>query len=349
MILAGDVGGTKCNLAFYSFTNGIPEVCFEKSYPSEDFSGLEAVSAAFLSDSRDLFSSTGPSIEAACFGIAGPVVNQKVSTTNLPWEISASSLSEALEIGRVFLLNDLEATGYGVLSLGDEQFLTLNPGKTDPGGQAALIAAGTGLGEGFFVSFSGRTLPFPSEGGHSSFSPCSSLEVSLLEYLEKKYGHVSSERVLSGPGLLNIYNFLRDTKRAEEPPVFADDLAKAVDPSAYISSRAMENSPEIAVKALDIFTAVYGSAAANLALKVKATAGVYVGGGIAPKIIPFMKKGLFMESFLAKGRMRGLLEDMPVKVVLEPKAALLGAACYGTRACKENRVAGNLESDQSTE
>lgn len=335
MILAGDVGGTKCNLAFYSFNEGIPEVCLEKSYPSGDYPGLEAVCAAFLEDSSRLLENSEPRVKAACFGIAGPVVDQHVSTTNLPWDISAPSLSRTLEIKRVSLINDLEATGYGVLNLDEANFLTLNQGKPDPGGQAALIAAGTGLGEGFFAPCKGELVPFPSEGGHSSFSPCSRLEIALLEYLMDKYGHVSSERVLSGPGLLNIYSFLRDTKSAREPHSLAEDLEEADDPSALISSRALKGSPEIAVQALETFTAIYGSAAANLALKVKATGGVFVGGGIAPKIVPFMEKGTFMESFLSKGRMRRLLEEMPVRIVLDPKAALLGAACYGARTCEK--------------
>ncbi len=334
MILAGDVGGTKCNLAVYSFSGKAPEPCFEKSYPSEDFSGLAAVGTAFLEEFSDVFPPENNKIEAACFGIAGPVVNQEVDTTNLPWTISADEIQKSLGISRVLLINDLEATGHGVLNLDESEFLTLNQGNPDPSGQAALIAAGTGLGEGFFARWEGKLHPLPSEGGHSSFSPCSLLEIELLEYLLDRYDHVSTERVLSGPGLHSIYCFLRDSGRGKEPSVLAGELARAEDPSALISARALEGSHPIAVMALETFVTIYGSAAANLALKIKSTSGVYVGGGIAPKILPFMENGLFMKAFLAKGRMRKLLESMPVRVALNPKAALLGSACCGAGMLK---------------
>lgn len=331
MILAGDVGGTKCNLAIYSFSGEKPESRFENSYPSEDFTGLEGVISSFLAESAEVFPHRNRDIRAACIGIAGPIVNQKVDTTNLPWVIKADGLRDVLGINKVLLINDLEATGYGVLNLDESQFLNLNPGNPDSSGNAALIAAGTGLGEAIFARRDGQLYPLPSEGGHSSFSPCSRLEIDLLEYLLDRYDHVSTERILSGPGLHNIYQFLRDTGIELEPDELADSLEGAEDPSAQISSKALKGGPPIAVRALEIFTLIYGSEAANLALKAMSTAGVFVGGGIAPKILPFLKKDLFMRAFLAKGRMRKLLKSMPVKVALDPKAALLGAACCGYR------------------
>lgn len=331
MILAGDVGGTKCNLAVYSFSGNKPESCFENSYPSEDFPGLEGVISSFVEEFEKVFPHKSRAIRAACIGIAGPVVSQKVDTTNLPWVISAEGLREVLGIRHVLLINDLEATGYGVLNLDDSEFLTLNQGQPDNSGQAALIAAGTGLGETIFVRRDGQLYPLPSEGGHSSFSPCSRLEMDLLEYLLDRYDHVSTERVLSGPGLYNIYRFLRDTGIEKEPSGLGESLAGAGDPSAFISGKALEGEFPIAVRALELFVSVYGSEAANLALKANSTSGVYIGGGIAPKILPFLVKELFIKAFLAKGRMRGFLESMPVRVALNPKAALLGAACCGER------------------
>ena len=325
MILAGDVGGTKCNLAVYSFSDQTPEAGFAKSYPSADFAGLEAVAAAFLGE----LGAARPKIRAACFGIAGPVVDERVDTTNLPWSIAAADLRRVLQTENVFLINDLEATGYGVLNLPPAKFVILNQGRSDPGGQAALIAAGTGLGESVFGRCNGRLYPLASEGGHSSFAPCGRLEIELLAYLLEQYGHVSTERVLSGPGLYNIYRFLRDTGREEEPAGLAGKLAGAEDPSALVSALALEGGPPITIQALETFVRIYGSEAANLALKAKASAGVFIGGGIAPKILPFLKREIFMQAFLAKGRMERLLRSIPVKVALDPKAALLGAACYG--------------------
>ena len=337
MILAGDVGGTKCNLALYSFSSKNPEPCFENSYPSEDFSGLEGIISSFLEDFAEVFPHENRAIKAACIGIAGPVVNQRVNTTNLPWIITADGVREALAINEVLLINDLEATGYGVLNLDESKFVSLNQGVRDDSGQAALIAAGTGLGEAIFARRDNQLYPLASEGGHSSFSPCNRLEIDLLEYLLDRYDHVSTERVLSGPGLYNIYQFLRDTGIETEPADLADSLEHAEDPSAHISAKALEGAPPIAVRTLEIFTSIYGSEAANLALKATSTAGVYVGGGIAPKILPFLRKDLFMRAFLAKGRMRRLLESMPVRVALDPKAALLGAACCGNRLINQDQ------------
>ena len=331
MILAGDIGGTKCNLALFSFSGESPEICFEKSYACAGFSGLEEIIVAFLEAFSKISRDNCGDINAACFGIAGPIVNQKVDTTNLPWVITAEGLCEVLGIRKVLLINDLVATGYGVLNLREAQFVTLNPGSPDPAGQAALIAAGTGLGEAIFARFDQELIPLPSEGGHSSFSPCSGIEIELLEYMLDRFDHVSFERILSGPGLHNIYSFLRDTGTEKEPSEIADSLASATDPSAFISGKALEGKLPIAVRAMEIFVSVYGSEAANLALKAKSTGGVYVGGGIAPKILPFLEKDIFMKAFLAKGRMRALLESMPVRVALEPKAALLGAACCGEK------------------
>lgn len=318
MILAGDIGGTKSNLAL--FAEGDPRTPLaERTFRSHDYAGLEDVVREFLSHR------SGDQLTSACFGIAGPIVGDHCETPNLPWIITAQGLRDALGIESVKLINDLEATGYGVLLLRDEELHRLNDGSPPPTGNAALIAAGTGLGEATLHWEGNRFGPVASEGGHADFAPRNDIEIELLRYLLNRFSHVSYERVLSGPGLFNIYSFLRDSGYREEPPWLAEKLRQG-DPSAAISEAALAHQNELCVKALDMFVSLYGAEAGNLALKVMAVCGVYVGGGIAPKIIAKLRDGTFLSAFTDKGRLSPLLEAIPVRVILNPKTALYGAA-----------------------
>ena len=318
MILAGDIGGTKTRLALYRLAGRRLELRSERSYPSREHENLDGIVAAF----RAAFPGE---IREACFGIAGPVRDGRSQTTNLPWTIDARVLGRSLGLPQVHLINDLEANAYGIVALAPGDLVELRAGI--PGvGNAALIAAGTGLGEAGLFWDGAAHRPFGTEGGHASFAPADRLQDELLVYLRRTHEHVSWERVLSGPGLYNVYLFLRDTGRGEESPRMAERLARE-DPAAVISELAIEGSAPLAAQALDLFVALYGAEAGNLALKMMATGGLYVGGGIAPKILTAMKSGTFVRAFLAKGRMKPLLESMPVKVILNDRTPLLGAAC----------------------
>jgi glucokinase len=328
MILAGDIGGTKCTLGLFSESDGELTTVFERTYPSAEFKSLEAVAKRFFKEPD--VSSLLPDIRGVCFGIAGPVVRGHVQTPNLPWSATDKELERELDL-KVMLINDLVALGYGVTTLRSRQTLTLNEGRGVEDGHMALIAAGTGLGEAVLVRQESGVLPISSEGGHADFAPRDQLEIELLQYLMRRWHHVSYERVLSGPGLLNIYEFLRDSRYGTETSSLRARIEEAPDPSPLISQAAMNNECEICVKALDIFVSLYGAEAGNLALSVKATGGVFVGGGIAPKILAKLRDGRFMEAFYRKGRMESLLRSIPVQVILEPKTAFHGAARYGNQ------------------
>jgi glucokinase len=274
------------------------------------------------------FSSHQVTIEAACFGIAGPVVDGGVKTTNLPWVVDTEELRRTLKLDAVNLLNDLEAAAYGLFTLEDDEFLVLNEGKMRQVGNKALIAAGTGLGQAILYDDGDHFRPLASEGGHGDFAPRDELEIELFRYLMTRFGHVSYERILSGPGLFNIYRFLKESRRMEEPAWLAERFAAGDDPSAIVSKAALAKEAEICVKALDMFVSIYGAEAGNLALRAKSVRGLYVGGGIAPKILDKLKDGTFMRAFLDKGRYTDLLAAMPVRVVLNDKTALRGAAYY---------------------
>jgi glucokinase len=268
----------------------------------------------------------GLKIDAAGFGVAGPVREGMVVATNLPWKVSASSLAQLLGIHRVALANDLEANAYGIAWLTPQDFDTLNPGAAGAQGPQAVIAAGTGLGEAGMYWDGKMHRPFSSEGGHADLAPSNELEDALVVYLRKRFGgHVSSERVLSGPGLKNVYDFLRDTGRGTEEPWLAEAMKKD-DPSAVVSRAALDGSSPLCSQAMDLFVSLYGAAAGNLALTFLATGGVFLGGGIAPKILPRLRGPIFLEAFLSKGRLRPLLEKIPVRVILNDRTALLGAA-----------------------
>jgi len=322
VILAGDVGGTNTRLAFVEATGDRLTLIVEEVFPSRDHANLEAVLRTFMSSHR-------LPVEQACFGVAGPVRHGRCDATNLPWVVEARQLARELGLGAVGLINDLEANAYGIAALEPKDFVVLNAGAPDAEGNAAIIAAGTGLGEAGLYWNGRHHRPFATEGGHATFAPRTPLEMDLLRHLLTEFEHVSYERVVSGPGLLNMYRFLRDTGRAEEPAWLADTPSQR-DPSAAIAHAALEGTSALCVQALDLFMSLYGAEAGNLALKVMATGGVFVGGGIAPKIIQKLKDSTFMAAFTAKGRMRPLLEAMPVRVILNEKTALLGAARCAT-------------------
>jgi glucokinase len=323
MILAGDIGATNSRLAFFSERGGRLEPVVEATYPSGDYANLEAIIKNFVSTHDQ-------PIDVACFGVAGPVRHGRSDTTNLPWDVDAQELAAALRLRTVGLLNDLEAHAYGVAMLSPEDVVALNPGAPDASGNAAVIAAGTGLGEACLYWDGKQHHPFAGEGGHTSFAPSDSLEIELLKFLRREFGHVSWERVVSGPGLHNIYRFLRDTGRGEEPDWLRREMERH-DPSVVISQAALAGTSALCQQALDLFVTLYGAEAGNLALKLMATGGVYVGGGIAPKILQKLSNSTFMTAFAAKGRLEPLLWQIPVQIILNDKVALLGAARVAAR------------------
>ncbi len=318
MILAGDIGGTKTHLALFTAEGRRLRIDAQATHASREHASLAEICAKFLSG-RQL------EIRDACFGVAGPVRQGKAQTTNLAWVVDAKELSKTLGIERVTLINDMEANAYGIAALEPQDFVTLQSGEADPKGQAAVLSAGTGLGEAGLVWDGKHHRPVASEGGHSSFAPRTDQQIELLKFLRRDFEHVSYERVLSGPGLFNIYRFLKESGKHEEPRWLADEI-KAGDPAAAITRAALDKKSSLAGVALDLFIEIYGDEAGNLALKVMATAGVFVGGGIAPKIAGRMGEGRFLKAFLAKGRMQRVLETMPVRVILNDRTALLGAA-----------------------
>ncbi len=320
MIVAGDIGGTHTRLGEFSGGPASPKLNRSAEFNSRDFPSMEAIVAAFLQQDQKP--------ESYCFGVSGPIVDGVGKPTNLDWHLDSAAMAKTLQ-APVVLINDLEANAYGVATLGPEDLTTLQEGVEEKHGNAAVISAGTGLGEaGLFWDGANRR-PFASEGGHCTFSPHSEEEVALFNYMLKRFpDHVSWERVLSGPGLYNVYQFYRDTGRAEEPKWLADQIA-AGDASAVIADCAEHRKSDLCEKALDLFCSLYGSEAANLALKMLSVAGLYVGGGIAPRMIGKLKESRFLEAFHAKGRMRPVLERIPIHVITNDKTALQGAARRG--------------------
>jgi glucokinase len=320
MILAGDVGGTKVDLALYDSHDGKFTINREQIFPAKEYAGLEVIVKEFLG---------GQKLLAACFGVPGPVRDGRLRLTNLPWTLDSRELAAGLGIDHVFLINDLEANGYGIAKLADTQLLTLNEGDANQTGNRALLAAGTGLGE-CFLAWNGHShIPYPSEGGHADYAPRNEDEIDLLRFLKQKYnGRISFERVVSGMGMTNIYEFLREVRGVDEPAWLAKRMAEAPDPNSVITEMALAAKSEICEKAMDMFVSAYGAEGGNLALKILSVDGFYIGGGIAPRIIEKLKDGTFMKAFTDKGRLSQLLINMPVRVILEPRAALLGAAAY---------------------
>jgi len=328
LILAGDIGGTKTQVALFAVRSGRLRAVAQQTFASKAYPGLEPVLKEFLAGRK-------VSIARACFGIAGPLVDGQVKTPNLPWVVRAARIAKTLRLKSVTLLNDLEATAYGTFVLQPKDLFTLNRGKIRRPGNKVLIAAGTGLGQSTLYDDGRSYHPSASEGGHGDFAPRSETEIELLRYLAAEFGHVSYERVVSGPGIGNIYRFLSQSGRFEEPGWLKEKLAAAGDPSAAITTLGLARDSEICAHALELFVSVYGAEAGNLALRGKAFGGVYIGGGIAPKILAKLKDGTFMGAFLDKGRYRDFVAGMRVQVILKEETALHGAAYYAAFRCDE--------------
>jgi glucokinase len=319
--LAGDVGGTKSALAIIDSELGPRNFLEKATYPSADYPSLDALVAEFLKGKKW-------QLARASIDVAGPVVDGRCQTTNLPWVIEEKSLSKELGIP-VRLVNDLDAIAHAIPLLEAGDLETLNPGAPVKHGALAVIAPGTGLGEAF-LEWNGNTYrPYPSEGGHTDFAPSGTLQLKLLNYLMDRFGHVSYERVCSGIGVPNLYAFIKDSGICPEPDWLREQIAAAPDPAPVIGQAALDDKADIAVATLDLFVSILGSEAGNLALKVLATGGIYLGGGIPPRIIPFLKKAEFFHSLQNKGRFSTLLANIPIHIILNPEAALIGAARHG--------------------
>ena len=321
-ILAGDIGGTKTHLAVVEVSGRQVQIVREVSYASRDYAMFEELLDDFLSGTKNL---STPGFNHAAFGIAGPVQGRLVQTTNLPWRIDADALQQRFGFTRCTLLNDLEATAYGLPALGENDLVTLQSGAPNASGNSAMIAAGTGLGEAGLYWDGQHHRPFATEGGHASFSPGDELDMALLRHLQRQHQHVSWERIVSGTGLPSVHEFLCLHHRVAAPQWLADEMRNS-DAAAAIANAALSDRDGICVETLNWFVRLYGAEAGNLALKVMSRGGVYLGGGIAPKILPLLQNGAFLDAFLNKGRMRPLLEAMTVKVILNDRAALFGPA-----------------------
>ena len=318
--LAGDIGGTSTRLAIFTVRDGAVRRVAEEIVHSRDFSGLDQIAQSFLSRQ-------GLTVERAAFGIAGPVIAGVVRTPNLPWVIVADDLAKSLQIEHVDLINDLEANAWGIGALQANDIAELQAGDAAARGNRAVISAGTGLGEAGLYFDGAQHRPFACEGGHADYAPRNALEIQLLEFLRRRWDRISYERVLSGPGLRNIYEFFRDELGRQESQQIAA-ACRSEDPPTVISRAAMAGECPLCVESLNLFVAIYGAAAGNVALTMMATGGMYIGGGIAPKILSKLKEPAFIEAFLDKGRMRPLLAAMPLRVILNVETALLGAGRY---------------------
>jgi len=327
IVLAGDVGGTKTSVGLFVRGKKRPEPLVIESYASREAPRLENIVDRFLKGNP-------APISSACFGIAGPVINGRCKTTNLPWIVSETVMKERFHWRHVGLLNDLAAAAIAIPFLRRSELVTLNKGVKQKEGNLALLSPGTGLGQAMLVYRDGEYVPLSSEGGHVSFSPTTEGEVKLWRYLRKRFDHVSVERVLSGPGLVNIYSWLKDSGRFEEPP-WLKELMNQGDPAKAISENALRKEQTLCVESLRLYVSMLGNVAGNLALTSLAAGGVYLGGGIPPKILPALKEGSFLKAFMAKGRFADFLARIPVRVILNDKAALLGAAHAAFAAAKD--------------
>ena len=334
--LAGDIGGTKTILRLVTAEPKALVTCYEQEYVSNQFPDLVPMVQTFLQAAQDENSLPGAPTQA-CFAIAGPVVDNTSHLTNLTWNLDGDRLAQALDLKAVELINDFEAIGYGVLGLESDDIHVLQVGIADATAPVAIIGAGTGLGQGFAIPAGERFQVFPSEGGHADFAPRSELDFQLLRYLLDKHQitRVSVERVVSGQGIIAIYQFLRDRGMASESSELAEIVttwereagrAKSVDPAAAISQAALKGADSLAVQTMNLFVGAYGAEAGNLALKLLPYGGFYVAGGIAAKNLPLLTQDTFLDAFSHKGRLSKLLEDIPVRIVLNPRVGLIGAA-----------------------
>jgi len=333
MILAGDVGGTKVHLALYNFVGGRLGLVRENKFPSSEHASLDEVVKAFLAQAEG----SKEEIIAACFGCPGPVRDGRLKLTNLPWTLDERELEKSIGIEHIFLINDLEANGYGIPELAPDKVFTLLKGDPVAEGHRGLVSAGTGLGEALLIwdEKTRRHRPIPSEGGHCDFAARNDREIALLQYLRRTLnGRVSFERVVSGIGIKNVYAFLRDDEKMEEPTWLRERMEKE-DPNAVIGQCGEDGSSEICLETLRMFVSAFGAEAGNVGLKVLAAGGVYLGGGIAPKILKTLQSGEFAQAFLDKGRLSPLLEAMPVRIILDDSCALLGAAAFAEKRAAE--------------
>lgn len=321
MILAGEIGATRTRLAAFETEGNKLQCVIEKIYMSQEYEGLPQIIADFIL-------TEGIPVHSACFGVAGPVREGRSKISNLPWMIDSRELAKQLKLNQVGLLNDLEAYAYGIDALESKDFVTLSEGAVEAEGNRAVISARTGLGLAGLYWDGYRHHPFACEGGHADFCPRNDLEIELLKYLLKKYGRVSCERILSGPGIKNIYDFLRDTGKAEEPEWLGKQISEAHDPPALISQLAQHREATICEQTMSIFVSVYGAETGNCALHFLSTGGIFIGGSIAARNLAQMQHPIFMQSFLDKGRMEPLLNDIPVKIVLNDDSGIIGAARY---------------------
>jgi len=322
-VLSGDIGGTKTRLAIIKVDGVKLDIEREQVYPSREYGRFEELLDDFLRDS-DI-------PEQAAFGIAGPVLGKMAQTTNLPWHIDADGLGKKFKLRYCELLNDLEATAYGLPALGTEDVMILHSGEANAIGNQAVIAAGTGLGEAGLYWDGQQYRPFATEGGHTSFSPNDDMEVALLQHLKRNHGHVSWERILSGPGLVSLHEFLCLHRHMSVPDWLQQEILQG-DAAAAITHAALNQRDELCSETLDWFVRLFGAETGNLALKVMSRGGVYLGGGIAPKILSRLQNGPFLDAFFNKGRMRHLLQAMTVKVILNDRAALYGPALHASKS-----------------
>ncbi|MBR9981472.1 MAG: glucokinase [Desulfatitalea sp.] len=322
-ILVGDIGGTKTRLHLFSQTEGPRAPLDSRTFSSQAYDSLEAILTAFAADCRH-------TISRAVFGVAGPVVAGRVEVTNLPWVIAASALARHLGIARVTLMNDLQAVAYALPFLDRSDRLTLNPGNPVPEGTRAVIAPGTGLGEAFLIAGPDGPVAYPTEGGHVSFAPRGETQIQLLRFMSERFDHVSFERVCSGIGIPHLYRFFKTLGRQPVSPSVDARVDAADDPTPIIVRSALEtpSACPLCVQVLDTFVEILGAAAGNLALKTAALGGIYVGGGIPPRIPEQLRHPRFMTAFTDKGRMAGMLEGIPVHLIVMPEVGVFGAACY---------------------
>jgi glucokinase len=321
VILAGDIGGTNTRLAIFTAAAGFAAPLAEATFPSRDYPGLEPILREFLSG-------VDRPVDYAGFGVAGPVTAGRAAVTNLPWVVDEATLPGAFGFKQVLVMNDLEATAAAAPSLGASDLHVLNRGHGVKEGVMAVVAPGTGLGEAYMTWDGSRYAVHPSEGGHADFAPVDALQAGLLTHLRKRFDHVSYERVCSGMGIANLYAYFRDSGVAAEAGWLSPRLEAAADPAPLIVAAALDAERPCALcrAVLDAFVSILGAAAGNTALKFLATGGVFLGGGIPPRILPALDGRRFMQAFTRKGRLSGLLEKIPVHVILNPKAALVGAA-----------------------
>jgi glucokinase len=330
MILAGDVGGTKVHLALFNFEAGRLIPVRDHKYPAGQFASLDDVVKDFLPDPEEK-----KQIVAACFGCPGPVRNGRLKLTNLPWTLDVRDLQPSLGIEHIFLINDLEANGYGIPELAPDKIFTLHAGDPNAEGHQGLIAAGTGLGQALLIWDGKKHRPIPSEGGHCDFAARTDREIAMLQYLRRTLnGRVSAERVVSGLGIKNVYAYVRDVEKIDEPAWLKHRL-ETEDPNFVIGTCAEDGSSSICFETMKLFAAAYGAETGNIALKVLATGGMYLGGGIAPKALKTLQSGAFIEAFLDKGRLSPLLQSIPVRIILDQTCALLGAAAYAEACAAE--------------